>query len=65
MKANNEIYVFLVLNVDAAGCFFWLVCLFVFCCALCCYNPISSKGQRYINRLTAFKETETKDPGAT
>ena len=26
MKANNEIYVFLVLIVDAAGCFFWLVC---------------------------------------
>lgn len=31
MKANNEIYVFLVLNVDAAGSFFFglFVCIFL------------------------------------
>ena len=36
MKANNEIYIFLVLNVEAAGFFFfWLVCLFfVVLCAV-------------------------------
>ena len=64
VKANNEIYIyFLFLMLMLLVVF--LACLFIFCCALCCYNAISSKGQRQINRLTAFKETETKDPGAT
>ena len=66
VKANNEIYIFfLFLMLMLLVVVFFLACLFVFCCALCCYNPISSKGQRQINRLTVFKETETKDPGAT
>ena len=35
MKANNEIYVFLVLNVDVAGCCCFFFGLFV--CFLLCF----------------------------